>query len=216
MSQWENLPQSVPERRPVPATASWTGFGADPRIPANQPLRAADADRDFAAGLIEQARLDGRLDAAEAVERAARVAQSRTFGELAPLVSDLMVASAVTGAARPGPSRGARAGVTAWVGLAVLLNAIWLMTVLTAGHLLYYWPMWAMVGTGVPVLMATLWGSSAEAQQRREERREAHDQRHAVRHAQRAERRALRHGGTVGLPPASAPRQLPPAEEDLR
>ena len=217
MSEWENLPAPRPERSPAPVTAAWAGFSADPRIPDNQHLRAADADRDFATALIEQARAAGRLDASEYTERAGQVVQSRTLGELAPLVADLMLANAAQGAVQRTRNRFARAGITGWIGLALLFNAIWLMTVLTTGHLLYYWPMWPMVGTGIPVLMTLLWGGSTEEGARREARYEEHQQRRAVRHAQRAERRALRHGGTVGPPPGPTPQQLPPPpDDDLR
>ncbi len=62
--QWENLPEPRQER-PVPSLRSgWQGFTVDPRPPANQGLRAADADRDYAVRLVEQARLDGRLASA--------------------------------------------------------------------------------------------------------------------------------------------------------
>ena len=216
MSEWENLPAPQPDRRPAPVAASWAGFSADPRIPDNQHLRASDVDRDFATALIEQARAAGRLDPSEYSERAVQAVRSRTLGELAPLVSDLMLANAAQGAVQRTRNRFARAGITGWIGLAVLLNAIWLMTVMTTGHVLYYWPMWPMVGTGIPVLMTLLWGGSAEDARPRDAHREAHDQRRAARHARRAERHALRHGGTIALPPASAPPQLPPPDNDLR
>lgn len=156
-NQWENLPEPLPERPLTPLTASWQGFTADPRTPANQQLRASDADRDYATRLIEQARLDGRLTPAEQAERAAVAGRSRTLGELAPLVGDLMPATP------PDPATAERARVRSaalrgWLGLAVLLNVIWVLTCLTTGRLLYYWPMWPMAGTAIPLfftLMAT-------------------------------------------------------------
>ncbi|MGC3995252.1 MAG: DUF1707 domain-containing protein [Propionicimonas sp.] len=208
MTQWENLPEPVRQPASTPAVPSWAGFGADPRVPANQPLRASDADRDFATTLIQQARVDGRLDAAETDGRLLAVRQSRTLGELAPQVADLMVASAAQGAPQAGSNRFARAGVRGWLGLAVLFNAIWLMTVLTTGRMLYYWPMWPMLGTGIPVVMALMWQGSGRSDERRDER----DSRRSLRHAQRDERRALRYGGTIGLPPATPA----PKDDDLR
>lgn len=213
MSQWENLPQPLPERSGGPVVPAWSGFTADPRQPANQVLRASDADRDFAARLIDQARLEGRLDAAEQAGRASQALQARTLGDLAPLVSDLMVANAAPAAATPQVRQGVRTAVMGWAGLALLFNAIWLMTVLTTGHLLYYWPMWPMFGTGIPVLMALAFGASRNAEwdaQRsayRNARHQYRDERHALRH----QRRALRHGV---VPPQLPP--PPPPEQDLR
>jgi hypothetical protein len=97
MTQWENLPEPRPERPVGPVAPSWSGFTADPRVAANQHLRASDADRDFATRLIQQARVEGRLDAAEHDERTLQAANARTLGELAPVVSDLMVANAAPG-----------------------------------------------------------------------------------------------------------------------
>jgi hypothetical protein len=214
MTQWENLPESRPERPVGPVAPSWSGFTADPRVPANQHLRASDADRDFATRLIQQARLEGRVDAAEHDERTLQAANARTLGELAPVVSDLMVANAAPGLVMGRSSAGAARVVMGWIGLAVLLNAIWLMTVLTTGHFIYYWPMWPMVGTAVPVAMALLWPRSAEEEARLQDRRDARDARHDRRHARRDERRVLRRGGTLQLPPAPPPQNPPP--NDLR
>jgi hypothetical protein len=184
MTQWENLPEPRPDRPVQPVTPSWSAFTADPRVPANQHLRASDADRDVATRLVQQARAEGRLDAAEHDERALQAASARTLGELEPVVSDLMVASAAPGPPAGRPRAQVARVVTGWVGLAVLFNAIWLMTVLTTGHLLYYWPMWPMLGTGIPVMMTLFWSPSPEAD---------------------ARRRPPRRGETPQLPPAQEP-----------
>jgi hypothetical protein len=221
MTQWENLPQPMPERPVGPVAASWAGFSADPRVPANQPLRASDADRDFATRLLEQARVEGRLDASEQGARALEIANSRTLGELAPLVSDLMVAHAARGYA---PARGVRPAIIGWAGLALLLNGIWLMTVLTTGRLLYYWPMWPMFGTAVPLAIALLAGAGATdpaRDARRDQYRSARDDHRADRYRRRAARyqqKALRRGGTLPQLPGPAAQDTPgrPPEQDLR
>jgi hypothetical protein len=153
--QWENLPEPMPDR-PVPSLrAGWQGFTVDPRSPANQGLRAADADRDYATRLVEQARLDGRLSLAEADERAARASGSRTLGELLPLVGDLMpVSTDASFAHRDRGRRFMRGGAMGWVGLALLFNAIWIMTSLSAGRPAYYWPMWPLFFMGLPLVMS--------------------------------------------------------------
>lgn len=154
--QWENLPEPRPDRPVTPLGASWLGFSADPRARANQQLRASDADRAYATRLVDQARFDGRLTPAEQVERAALASRARTIGELAPLVSDLVPAVGSTAHSPRGANRFARAGVMGWVVLAVMFNAIWLMTSLSVGHPIYYWPMWPMFGTAIPMVMGIL------------------------------------------------------------
>jgi hypothetical protein len=216
MTQWENLPEPVAPRPATPATpvtASWAGFSADPRIPANQSLRASDADRDFAAQLVRQAMAAGRIDAAEQDARALAVSGARTLGDLSTQVADLMVADAVRGVSARSRGRVTNA-LRGWAGLAVMLNAIWLMTVLTTGHLLYYWPMWPMAGTAIPLVMALFWQESPEEEARHRSERDAQDARRAARRAHRDQRRALRRGGVAALPPAQPP-TLPPSD-DLR
>lgn len=152
-TQWENLPEPLPER-PAPALdASWQGFTVDPRPPANQVLRAADADRDYATRLIDQARLDGRLSSAEHDDRAAGAGAARTLGELVPLVSDLML-PAPTAGHHGRHKRFTQAGAMGWIGLALLFNAIWLMTSISAARPIYYWPMWPMFFIGLPLVMS--------------------------------------------------------------
>ncbi|HEY3544904.1 MAG TPA: DUF1707 domain-containing protein [Propionicimonas sp.] len=127
----------------------------DPRPPANPGLRAADADRDYAVRLVEAARLDGRLSVGEAEERTARASGSRTLGELLPLVGDLMAVTPMGSSARFDRGRRfMRGGAMGWVGLALLFNAIWIMTSLSAGHPLYYWPMWPLFFMGLPLVMS--------------------------------------------------------------
>ncbi len=108
-----------------------------------------------------------------------------------------------------------------WVGLAVLLNAIWLITVVSTGHFLYYWPVWPMLATGVAAFMALGFAGSGspDRDDRRAEYRAAREQfrsqRHALRHerhALRSRRRALRRGQ---VPPALPAAPQPP-EQDLR
>ena len=167
--QWENLPEQRQDR-PVPSLRSgWQGFTVDPRPPANQALRAADSDRDYATRLVEQARLDGRLTVEEAEERVARASASRSLGALLPLVGDLMAVATGPSAARGHRGhRFTRGGAMGWVGLALLFNAIWVMTSLSAGRPLYYWPMWPLFFMGLPLVMS-LFVNRGQSQQPRPE-----------------------------------------------
>ena len=36
-----------------------------------------------------------------------------------------------------------------WLGVSLLLLAIWGITALTAGHVYYFWPAWPIIGMGV-------------------------------------------------------------------
>ena len=41
-----------------------------------------------------------------------------------------------------------------WVGFALLFNAIWIMTSLSQGRPVYYWPMWPLFFMGLPLVMS--------------------------------------------------------------
>ena len=154
--QWQNLP--MPRE---PGGSSWAGFSADPRDPQSAQLRASDADRTNAAGMLGGAYAEGRLDKDEYDQRLDQVMSSKSLGELVPVLADVVP---VTGrpAAGPSASRPARPSRGPgwigpfprwWLGLAVMFNVIWLMTSLSSGHLIYYWPMWPMLGTAIPMIM---------------------------------------------------------------
>jgi uncharacterized protein DUF1707 len=70
--------------------------------PEHARLRASDADRERVAEVLRAAAVDGRLDFGELDERLTAVYAARTYGELEPLLSDLVVANPV--AARPAPA----------------------------------------------------------------------------------------------------------------
>lgn len=155
-----NLPQ------PQPAGDVWSRFSADPRRAGG--VRASDADRDLAASVLNAAFGDGRLDRVEHAERLDAVMSARTLGELAPLLTDVVVS------ARPAPLQAARSprvrsvAVRSWLGLAVLFNLIWLLTCLTARDLVYYWPMWPMLGTAIPLLVTWIAGGGSGGADRRQ------------------------------------------------
>ncbi len=138
----------------LPEKPLWERFSADPR--GHSGFRASDADRDCAADVVNTAFQDGRLDALEHGDRLAAVLQAKTLGEFVPLLSDI----AVSGTLPKLPervSRTRRLAVRSWVMGAVLFNVIWLATwVLSASAPYYYWPLWPMIGTAIPLVMAVL------------------------------------------------------------
>ncbi|HRA74647.1 MAG TPA: DUF1707 domain-containing protein [Propionicimonas sp.] len=129
-------------------------------------MRASDADRSWAATVLAQAAAEGRLTQPEQRQRAEVVTRAVSLGELGDLVSDLLPAAA------PGPRPGwGGVALRGWIALAALFNAIWLLTVLTTGRLLYYWPMWPMLGTAIPVVLGMIgpgvpWGRANRARNR--------------------------------------------------
>ncbi|MFT4215813.1 MAG: DUF1707 domain-containing protein [Micropruina sp.] len=173
--QWQNLP--VPESG---GGQGWSGFSADPRDPQYQQLRASDADRTNAASMLADAYAEGRLDNDEYNQRLDQAMSSKSLGELVPVLSDLTPArpaSASGGPTLQAPQRGGLQGMIGrfprwWLGLAVMLNLIWLMTVVGTGHLIYYWPMWPMLGTAIPMIMGLINGDRGGSRQDRAHRRD--------------------------------------------
>jgi hypothetical protein len=109
-------------------------------------LLASDADRDRAAERLRAATAEGRLTSEELEERLERAFSARTDAELERLVADLPApARAVVR-----PRRWDSEHVRAYVGVMLLLVAIWALT--GAG---YFWPIWPMLGWGIGVLADT-------------------------------------------------------------
>ena len=126
-------------------------------------LRVGDEERRQTVAALQQHFVAGRLTEAELGDRARQALAARTQGELAAVLSDLPDAPG-SAPHREGPERPAHllesrsgqdrddrlrrhAGV--YLGVMVLLVAIWLMT--TPGG--YFWPMWPMLGWGVMVVV---------------------------------------------------------------
>jgi hypothetical protein len=122
-------------------------------------LRAADADRQVAVATLQRHFVSGRLTDAELGERIKLALSAQTHGELAGLFADLP--AEVRTAARPELVQrrrhqhsyrwrtdwGHSPHVRVYLGVMVLLVAIWLMT--TPGG--YFWPMWPALGWGISV-----------------------------------------------------------------
>ena len=110
------------------------------RLPrAVLPVRASDAERDHAVEALRGHAADGRLDLAELEERVAAALEARTQGELTELTADL------PGRQRRRPRR---ADLQPYLAVMVLLIAIWAVS--GAG---YFWPVWPMLGWGVPLML---------------------------------------------------------------
>jgi len=102
-------------------------------------LRASDADRDRVAERLRTAAGEGRLSSDELEERLEGAFAARTQAELEPLTADLPQAP------RPArPRRRRRPDLGPYVGVSVMLVAIWALTGMG-----YFWPVWPILGWGI-------------------------------------------------------------------
>jgi fatty acid desaturase len=108
-------------------------------------MRASDAERESVVRALREHAGEGRLEVAELEQRVASALSARTREELDGLTADLP---------RPGPSRHARARkpeLRSFLGVMAMLLVIWAAT--GAG---YFWPVWPMLGWGLPLLACSL------------------------------------------------------------
>jgi len=94
-------------------------------------VRAGDADRERTADELRRAHVDGRIDSDELSERIGRCYQSKTFGELQRLTSDL-VAPVPRGGLQPSHRRGRHPRQRLRIALAAIA-AMWVLAVATQG-----------------------------------------------------------------------------------
>ncbi|MFJ8580262.1 DUF1707 domain-containing protein [Micromonospora sp. NPDC093277] len=158
-------------------------------------MRAADVDRQATADRLRVALEEGRLDLHEYDERLGRAYGAKTYAELDEVVADLPgVAAAersavVPAPAAPGPVRDGEADVveperrssllgiwSPWLRVAGILTAIWLISSIGYGHVIYYWPAWAIGPWGVLLLLRTVGVHDGE-ERRRRDRRERRERR---------------------------------------
>jgi len=154
MSLWQNPPQP--------------GFSVDPSVAPT--LRPSTADRDYTDMTLRAARADGRLTDTDLAERVGRADSASTLRELSEVIADVSLPTAfgLVGAnltmppvasmppivAQLDPARSnaqlvLSRSVVSWLSLAILFNLIWLFS---SGPGSYYWPIWPMLGTAVPLI----------------------------------------------------------------
>jgi len=146
-------------------------------------IRASDADRQEVVERLRVALDDGRLKMEEYLERMGLAYGAVTYGDLAPLCSDLPQATALARPQAvppapvplPAPGRsGALAGLpvplkifwTIWLAAVSVNVVVWVLVSGTTGHLIYPWPLW-VAGPSGAVLFAV---SAGAAQIRRSHR----------------------------------------------
>lgn len=165
---------------PQPKKYGWISFPTDPRKPANTSMRATDADRDVVNAILGEAYAQGQLDRLEYEERLTTSTSLKTLGEIPELVQDLVSTGPPTQhvnvrePASPVEKRwqtGVGATLLSWGIVAAVTNLVWLMTSLSAGELIYYWPMWPMLGMTIAVVSALAKQASYGSERDRLERR---------------------------------------------
>lgn len=155
------MSQPVPYRPPGDL---WSQFSADPR--SMPTFRASDADRDVVVGALATAYQDGRLDAAEHQTRLEQALSLKRLGDVVPLVSDIAAGSVAQ--AQPAPfvprrrARGNMDRLRSLLVVTLITNIIWAVTAISSAQVYYYWPIWPMIGVGIPLLISVIFGNRSD------------------------------------------------------
>ncbi|HKT04141.1 MAG TPA: DUF1707 domain-containing protein [Rugosimonospora sp.] len=173
-------------------------------------LRAADADRQFVADRLRDALNEGRLSLGEYDDRLKQAYAAKTYGDLDRLLGDLPTVvgpqqSQVVPAGprpappqqrpsqqQPAPARGRMAGWlvgvwSAWLAAVFINVVIWLLVCVSAGKLIYFWPMW-VAGPWGAVLLAMSVSGLARGDHQRQDSYERYAERRTRRQARRDRR----------------------------
>lgn len=119
-------------------------------------MRVSDTEREQACALLREAFAEGRLTTEEFHDRTTAALAAKTDADLAPLTSDLPRPTAPVPVVRSPHRRELRGLWTAWASMAVLLNAVWLLTVITSSRIEPYWPIWPLGITGALAVVRTM------------------------------------------------------------
>ena len=125
--------------------------------------RIADADRERAAAVLSQAFRDGVLRVEEFDQRLSAAYAATTVGDLEDVMHDLPrdwadeLRTAEQSRRRAERHRREwQAGFQSFRGVMLLLVGIWALTAFinVDGGLPYFWPVWPMLGWGIPLLLS--------------------------------------------------------------
>ncbi len=119
-------------------------------------LRASDADREQIVSALRQHHTEGRLTVDEFTERMHHAFSAKTFGELDLLTRDLPpVVPPLPEPHRPDQAMVAQRRFYQHLLSYALTNAFlvatWALGSIATGHLLFFWPLWTLLGWGLAV-----------------------------------------------------------------
>jgi len=135
--------------------------------------RASDAERERVIAALGRHMAEGRIDAVEYDERAARVYETTMREDLTVVLSDLPAlpesSSNATKAreARPRVPIWQRIEGGAWLSVGVIVLVIWGAISLAAGEFTYPWPIWVIGPWGAVLVLRAVTGVEGKCGQRR-------------------------------------------------
>jgi hypothetical protein len=122
-------------------------------------LRIGNTEREAVVEQLSAALADGRLELVEYDDRVRQVYAAKTGADLVPLTADL---PAPPPPPQPKPSLPSRLlqdpAVQGWLGLSVMMTAIWLISVLHDGRAHGFWPLWVIGISGAGLLTRRITG----------------------------------------------------------
>ncbi|MFI6075976.1 DUF1707 domain-containing protein [Actinoplanes sp. NPDC051343] len=149
-------------------------------------MRAGDSDRKAVADQLKTALDEGRLDLSEYDERLQQTYAAKTFADLDGLLDDLpgtvppqqsqVQPATPAGAPAPAPAHSVAAQWARWTGpyggAFLVCVLIWAVTSASAGHLVYFWPVWMLI----PIVLGVggQWFGYSHGQSDRDARRDAY------------------------------------------
>lgn len=174
-------------------SSAWSSFSADPRSEGE--LRASDMDRNAVFEILNSALAEGLLDITEHDERLDAAARLRLLGEAVPLVEDLIrpdggppgtgtvvrpelkaldeysgtptTPEAIDAAAVELYREDVRKAIVGAATPSLITVLIWAVTCFVAGSLIFFWPAFVILGTGISVI-TTVSSRSSIIRRRRE------------------------------------------------
>ncbi|MFG1795502.1 DUF1707 domain-containing protein [Nocardia sp. NPDC049149] len=123
--------------------------------------RASNAERDKVVRLLARHLEDGRIDLAEYDERTAQVYKTTTKDDLQLVLTDLPKLSKEPAGQKASAARipiWQKIEGTSWLGVSLLVLAIWGAISLSVGEFTYPWPIWVIGPWGAVLVFRMLTG----------------------------------------------------------
>lgn len=121
--------------------------------PPSLDVRVSDADRERVVGLLRAHHAEGRLSLDEFTERVEQTYRARTVADLRSALRELPPDDEqIRGREADHRPRRRRLRLPVWwLRVNGICTAVWAATTVGSGYH-YFWPMWVMLGTGIPAI----------------------------------------------------------------